>query len=213
MESITTLAEREREAVRPTKTSYGQMLRISVAMTIVLTILVGGIYPFFMTGAAQVLFHDQANGSLIKGPNGQVVGSSLIGQNFTKPRYFHPRASAAGAGYDASSSAGTNLGPTSATLLKNTIALAAKIRKEDGLPPNYPLPSDAVSTSASGLDPNVSPAYAALQVPRVARVRGLSQAQVQALVQKYTSGRDLGVLGDPRVNVLQLNIALDEVKK
>ena len=218
MESVTTLAEREREAVRPTKTSYGQMLRISVAMTIVLTILVGGIYPFFMTGAAQVLFHDQANGSLIKGPNGQVVGSSLIGQNFTKPRYFHPRASAAGAGYDASSSAGTNLGPTSATLLKNTIALAAKIRKEDGLPPNnlppnYVLPSDAVSTSASGLDPDISPAYAALQVPRVARVRGLSQAQVQALVQKYTSGRDLGVLGDPRVNVLELNLALDRLKK
>jgi K+-transporting ATPase ATPase C chain len=213
MESVTTLAEREREAVRPTKTSYGQMLRISVAMTIVLTILVGGIYPFFMTGAAQVLFHDQANGSLIKGPNGQVIGSSLIGQNFTKPQYFHPRLSAAGTGYDASNSAGTNLGPTSATLLKNTVAQAALIRKEDGLPPNYPLPSDAVSTSASGLDPDISPAYAALQVARVARVRGLTQAQVQALVQKYTSGRDLGVLGDPRVNVLQLNLALDQLKK
>jgi K+-transporting ATPase ATPase C chain len=213
MESVTTLAEREREAVRPTKTSYGQMLRISVAMTIVLTILVGGIYPFFMTGAAQVLFHDQANGSLIKGTNGQIVGSSLIGQSFTKPQYFHPRASAAGSGYDASNSAGTNLGPTSTHLLTTTVALADAIRKEDGLPPNYVLPSDAASTSASGLDPNISPAYAALQVPRVARVRGLSQTQVQALVQKYTSGRDLGVLGDPRVNVLQLNIALDEVKK
>lgn len=213
MESVTTLAERESGIVRPTKTSYSQMLRISVAMTIVLTILVGVIYPFFMTGAAQVLFHDQANGSLIKGPNGQIVGSSLIGQNFTKPQYFHPRLSAAGTGYDASNSAGTNLGPTSATLLKNTVAQANAIRKEDGLPPNYVLPSDAVSTSASGLDPDISPAYAALQVARVARVRGLSQAQVQSLVQQYTSGRDLGVLGDPRVNVLELNLALDRLKK
>ena len=211
MESVTTLAEREAAGiVRPTKTSYSQMLRISVAMTIVLTIIVGVIYPFFMSGAAQLLFNHQANGSLIKGANGQVVGSSLIGQNFTKPQYFHPRLSAAGTGYDASNSAGTNLGPTSATLLKNTIAQANAIRKEDGLPANYPLPSDAVSTSASGLDPDISPAYAALQVPRVARVRGLSQAQVQALVQKYTSGRDLGVLG---VNVLELNIALDKLKK
>jgi K+-transporting ATPase ATPase C chain len=174
---------------------------------------VGVIYPFFMTGAAQLLFNDQANGSLIKGPNGQIVGSSLIGQNFTKPQYFHPRLSAAGSGYDASNSGGTNLGPTSATLLKNTIAEANAIRKEDGLPANYPLPSDAVSTSASGLDPDISPAYADLQVARVARVRGLTQAQVRTLVQQYTSGRDLGVLGDPRVNVLELNLALDRLKK
>ncbi len=213
MESVTTLAERERGTIRPSRTSLGNTLRISVAMTIVLTILVGVIYPFFMTGAAQVLFHDQANGSLIKGPNGQIVGSSLIGQNFTKPQYFHPRLSAAGTGYDASNSAGTNLGPTSATLLKNTIAQANAIRKEDGLPPNYPLPSDAVSTSASGLDPDISPAYAALQVPRVARVRGLTQSQVQGLVHKYTSDRTLGVLGEPRVNVLELNVALDQLEK
>src|SRR5260370_21055755 len=181
-------------------------------MTVVLTILVGVIYPFVMTGLAQVLFHDQANGSLIK-VNGQVVGSSLIGQNFTKPQYFHPRLSAAGAGYDASNSGGTNLGPTSATLVKNTIAQANAIRKEEGLPPNYVLPADAVSTSASGLDPNISPAYADLQVPRVARVRGLSQAQVRALVKQYTNDRDLGVLGDPRVNVLKLNLALYPLKK
>ena len=213
MESVTALIERESGGVRPTKTSYLRILRISVVMTVVLTILVGVIYPFFMSGAAQLLFNNQANGSLIKGANGQVVGSSLIGQNFTKPQYFHPRLSAAGTGYDASNSAGTNLGPTSATLLKNTIAQANAIRKEEGLPQNYPLPSDAVSTSASGLDPDISPAYAALQVPRVARVRGLTQAQVQTLVQKYTSGRDLGVLGDPRVNVLELNRALDGLKK
>jgi K+-transporting ATPase ATPase C chain len=181
-------------------------------MTVVLTILVGVIYPFVMTGLAQVLFHDQANGSLIK-VNGQVVGSSLIGQNFTKPQYFHPRLSAAGAGYDASNSGGTNLGPTSATLVKNTISQANAIRKEEGLPPNYVLPADAVSTSASGLDPNISPAYADLQVLRVARVRGLSQAQVRALVKQYTSDRDLGVLGEPRVNVLKLNLALDRLKK
>jgi K+-transporting ATPase ATPase C chain len=213
MRTMSTPLEPESAVVRPAKLSIGATLRTGIVMTIVLTIIVGVIYPFFMTGAAQVLFHDQANGSLIKGANGQIVGSSLIGQSFTKPRYFHPRASAAGSGYDASNSAGTNLGPTSATLLKNTVALANAIRKENNLPPNYALPSDAVSTSASGLDPDISPAYAALQVSRVATARGLSQAQVRALVDKYTSGRDLGVLGEPRVNVLELNLALDRVKK
>jgi K+-transporting ATPase ATPase C chain len=174
---------------------------------------VGVLYPFVMTGLSQVLFHDQANGSLIKNAQGQVVGSSLIGQNFTKAQYFHPRLSAAGSGYDASSSGGTNLGPTSATLLKNTIAQANLIRKEDGLPANYPLPADAVSTSASGLDPNISPAYADLQVARVARVRAMSQDQVRSLVKQYTSDRTLGMLGEPRVNVLDLNLALDRAKQ
>jgi potassium-transporting ATPase KdpC subunit len=197
----------------PTKTSLGRLLVTGTLMTIVLTIIVGVIYPFFMTGAAQVLFHDQANGSLLKGPNGQVVGSSLIGQNFSKPQYFHPRASAAGAGYDASNSAGTNLGPTSTKLLTTTVTLADQIRVENGLPKDYVLPADAVSTSASGLDPNISPAYADLQVPRVAKARGINQSTVQALVQQYTSGRDLGVFGEPRVNVLELNLALDKVKK
>ncbi|HWE64108.1 MAG TPA: K(+)-transporting ATPase subunit C [Chloroflexota bacterium] len=195
---------------RPTAAqSTGRLLLSGLLMTVVLVILTGVIYPFFMTGAAQLLFHDQANGSLIK-VNGQVVGSSLIGQQFTKPQYFHDRPSAAGTGYDASSSGGTNLGPTNATLLKHTIAQANAIRKEDGLPPNYVLPADAVSTSASGLDPEISPAYADLQIARVARVRGLSQDQVRALVRKYTSDRTLGVLGEPRVNVLQLNVALDK---
>ncbi len=195
-----------------TRTSIGRLVVTGTVMTVVLTILVGVIYPFVMSGLAQVLFNNQANGSLIK-VNGQVVGSSLIGQNFTKPQYFHPRLSAAGAGYDATSSAGTNLGPTSAKLLANTIAQANLIRKENDLPPDYVLPSDAVSTSASGLDPDISPAYADLQVARVARVRGISQAQVQGLVKQYTSGRDLGVLGEPRVNVLELNLALDRLKK
>jgi K+-transporting ATPase ATPase C chain len=201
------------DVIVPVKTSLGRMLITGTLMTVVLTIIVGVIYPFFMTGAAQVLFHDQANGSLLKGPNGQVVGSSLISQNFTKPQYFHPRASAAGAGYDATSSGGTNLGPTSTKLLTATVTLADQIRVENGLPKDYVLPSDAVSTSASGLDPAISPAYADLQVPRVAKARGLTQAAVQALVRQYTSGRDLGVLGEPRVNVLELNMALDRVKK
>ena len=212
MGTISAPTERPQPEDTAPRSSIGQLIRTGIVMTVVLTILVGVIYPFVMTGLAQVLFHDQANGSLIK-VNGQVVGSSLIGQNFTKPQYFHPRLSAAGAGYDASNSGGTNLGPTNATLVKNTIAQANAIRKEEGLPPNYVLPADAVSTSASGLDPNISPAYADLQVPRVARVRGLSQAQVRVLVKQYTSDRDLGVLGEPRVNVLQLNLALDRLKK
>ncbi len=190
-----------------------RLLRTSILMTLVLTVLLGVIYPFAMTGLAQVFFHDQANGSLITNARGQVIGSRLIGQSFTKPQYFHGRASAAGAGYDGASSGGTNLGPTSTKLLTTTVALADSIRKEDGLPAAYPLPSDAVSTSASGLDPDISPAYADLQVARVARARGLSQATVRALVGQHTVGRTLGVLGAPRVNVLELNLALDQTKK
>lgn len=194
------------------------LLRISALMTIVLTVIFGLIYPMAMTGVSQVLFHEQANGSLITNSQGQVVGSKLIGQLFTKPQYFHGRASAAVSavspnGYAADASAGTNLGPTSTYLLTNTVALANQIRQEDGLPSNYVLPADAVSTSASGLDPEISPAYADLQVARVARVRGLSQQQVRDLVAQNTKGRDLGVLGEPRVNVLQLNLALDALKK
>src|SRR5947209_186071 len=185
----------------------------SVLMTVVLMIGTGIIYPLVMTGLAQIVFHDQANGSLVKNAKGQVVGSSLIGQNFTKPQYFHPRLSAAGKGYDATSSAGTNLGPTNRTLLKNTLAQANLIRKENHLPANYALPADAVSTSASGLDPDISPAYANLQVPRVARARGLSQATGRSLVKQNTPGRTFGVLGEPRVNVLELNMALDNIQR
>jgi K+-transporting ATPase ATPase C chain len=193
-------------------------LTTAVLMTLVFIVLTGVLYPFAMTGLAQVFFHDQANGSLITNAKGQVIGSSEIGQLFTKPQYFHGRPSAAVSatspnGYAADASAGTNLGPTSTKLLTTTLALAAQIRKEDGLPPNYPLPADAVSSSGSGYDPNISPAYTDLQVPRVARARGLSQATVRALVQTYTSRRDLGFLGEPRVNVLLLNLALDKLKK
>lgn len=197
----------------PRRSSIRGLVVTSILMTLVLMVGTGIIYPLVMTGLAQVFFHDQANGSLIKNARGQVVGSSLIGQNFTKPQYFHPRLSAAGKGYDATSSGGSNLGPTNKVLIKNTIAQANLIRKENNLPANYPLPADAVSTSASGLDPDISPAYADLQVPRVAKARGLSQATVLALVKKYTDGRTLGVLGEPRVHVLQLNIALDHTKK
>ena len=197
----------------PRRSSIQGLLVTSVLITAVLMIFTGIIYPLVMTGVAQVLFHDQANGSLIKNANGQIVGSSLIGQNFTKPQYFHPRLSAAGKGYDATSSGGTNLGPTNQTLVKNTIAQANLIRKENNVPPNYPLPADAVSTSASGLDPNISPAYADLQIPRVAGARHMSVAAVRTLVHKYTSDRTLGVLGEPRVNVLQLNLALDSTGK
>lgn len=194
-----------------------RLLRTSVLMTLALTLLLGVAYPFAMTGLAQVFFHQQANGSLVT-RHGRVVGSSLIGQLFTEPQYFHGRASAAVSptsshGYAADASAGTNLGPTSTKLLTTTVALAAQIRKENGLPANFPLPADAVSSSASGLDPDISPAYAALQVARVARARGLSQARVRALVRQYTTGETFGVLGAPRVNVLELNLALDSSQR
>jgi len=192
--------------------SAGRLLYTGVVMTAVLTVLVGVIYPLAMTGLSQLLFHDQANGSMIT-VNGRVVGSKLIGQNFAKPQYFHPRASAAGNGYDASNSGGTNLGPTSTKLLTTTVALANSIRAEDGLPPGYVLPSDAVSTSASGLDPQISPAYADLQVARVAKARGLAEDRVRGVVKQHTDGRDLGVFGEARVNVLELNLALDRLKK
>ncbi|GAC1507093.1 MAG: potassium-transporting ATPase subunit KdpC [Chloroflexota bacterium] len=195
------------------RSSIRGLIVTSVLLTVILMGGTGIIYPLFMTGLAQVFFDNQANGSLVKNAGGQVVGSSLIGQNFTKPQYFHPRLSAAGKGYDATSSGGTNLGPTNKTLLKSTIAQAALIRKENNLPATYPLPADAVFTSASGLDPNISPAYAEIQVRRVARARGVSQAMVLALVHQYTSDRVLGVLGEPRVNVLELNLALDRLKK
>ncbi len=186
----------------------------AILMTLLLTVLVGLVYPLVMTGIAQVAFHDQANGSLLHDSHGQVIGSGLLGQNFSKPEYFHPRLSAAGPkGYDATSSGGTNLGPTSKVLLKNTVAQADLIRRENHLPANYVLPADAVSTSASGLDPDISPAYADLQVARVAQARGLSPSAVRGLVSQYTSGRTFGVLGEPRVKVLQLNLALDRAKK
>jgi K+-transporting ATPase ATPase C chain len=183
-------------------------LKPAILITIVLTILTGILYPLAVTGAAQALFHKQANGSLIE-RNGQVIGSELIGQNFTKPEYFHPRPSAAGNGYDAANSAGSNLGPTNPALADRLTKDAAQFRKDN---PDFtgPIPADAMTTSASGLDPDITPANALAQASRVAKARGASLESVTNLVQANIQNRDLGVLGEPRVNVLKLNMALDQ---
>jgi K+-transporting ATPase ATPase C chain len=185
-----------------------QQLLPGLRMMLVLTLLTGLIYPLAVTGLCQMLFRDQANGSL-KTVNGQVVGSSLIGQNFTKPEYFQPRPSAAGNdGYDGTASGGTNLGPTNQKLMDRVKASADKFHKEN---PDYtgPLPADLVTASGSGLDPHISPASAVAQLDRVARARTLSRDQIRALIGAHTEGRDLGFLGEPRVNVLLLNLDLD----
>ena len=181
----------------------------AVAMTVVLTVLLGVVYPLVVTGLAQVLFPRQAAGSLIE-KDGKVIGSSLIGQPFTGPGYFHSRPSAAGAGYDATSSSGTNLGPTSRKLFETNVAPAAEALREEN--PGTPIPIDLVTASASGLDPHITPAGAAFQVPRVAKERGMSVDEVRRLVREHTEGRQLGLLGEPRVNVLELNVALDDAR-
>jgi K+-transporting ATPase ATPase C chain len=175
---------------------------------VLFTVLTGLVYPGIVTALSKMLFPRQANGSLIV-QNGAVGGSSLIGQNFTRPEYFHPRPSAAGEGYDAASSAGSNLGPTSAKLMARVQAAVEAFRKEN---PDYtgPIPADLLTTSASGLDPHVSPASAEAQAARVAKARGVPVEQVRALVATHTERRDLGLLGEPRVNVLLLNLALDQ---
>jgi potassium-transporting ATPase KdpC subunit len=185
-----------------------QQLLPGLRMMLVLTLLTGLIYPLAVTGFCQMLFRDQANGSL-KTVNGQVIGSSLIGQNFTKPQYFQPRPSAAGNdGYDGTASGGSNLGPTNQKLIDRVKASVDKFHKEN---PDYigPLPADLVTASGSGLDPHISPASAVAQLDRVARARGLSRDQIGSLIAAHTEGRDLGFLGEPRVNVLLLNLDLD----
>ena len=177
-------------------------------ITLFFTVLTGLIYPGVVTGLCQLLFPSKANGSLVE-VNGQAVGSSLIGQNFTRPEYFQPRPSSAGNdGYDASASTGSNYGPTNQKLIDRVKASVDKFRKEN---PHYrgPLPADLVTASGSGLDPHISPASAEAQAARIARVRGISLQKVQQLIAEHTEGRTLGFLGEPRVNVLNLNMALD----
>jgi|SRR5215510_10950143 len=178
----------------------------AVLITVVLTILLGVVYPVVLTGLSRLLFKDKAEGSLIT-RDGKVIGSRLIGQKFSGPAYFHPRPSAAGTGYDATASNGTNLGPTSSQLLETNVKNSAAAAQSDN--PDSPIPVDLVTSSASGLDPHISPAAADFQVGRVARARGTSEDSVRQLVREHTEGRDLGILGEPRVNVLELNLDLD----
>lgn len=183
-------------------------LKPAILITIFFTLLTGILYPLAITGAAQALFHRQANGSLIV-VNGQPAGSELIGQNFAKPEYFHPRPSAAGTnGYDPTASGGSNLGPTNPALSDRLTKDAAQFRRDN---PDFdgPVPADAITTSASGLDPEISPANALAQAARIAKARQASHAAVASLVAANTTPRDFGVLGEPRVNVLKLNLALD----
>lgn len=195
-------------------------VRPAIVMIVCLTILTGLVYPLAMTGLAQALFPRQANGSLVE-KDGKVIGSALIGQNFTKPGYFHGRPSATTdtdpkdpsktipAPYNAANSGGSNAGPTSKALIERIQGDVKALKEEN---PDTPIPVDLVTTSASGLDPDISPAAALFQVPRVARERGLSEEQVRSLVTSHIEGRFLGVIGEPRVNVLELNIALDALK-
>jgi potassium-transporting ATPase KdpC subunit len=184
-------------------------IRGAVFATLILAIVCCGLYPLVVFGISQALFRDKANGSLIVDQDGTVRGSKLLAQGFTADKYFHPRPSVAGNGYDAASSGGSNLGPTSQKLNDAIKERVAAYRKENGLSETEPVPADAVTTSGSGLDPHISLRNAELQTPRVAKARGLSEKKIRELVQQNTDGRDLGVLGDPGVNVLELNLALD----
>ncbi len=183
-------------------------LLISVLMTITTTVLLGVVYPLLVTGMARVFFPNKANGQLLV-RDGKVIGSRIIGQSFTEPRYFHSRPSAAGAGYDAANSGGTNLGPTNKILIDRVRQDAAALQSDN---PNVPVPVDLVTTSASGLDPQISIAAAEFQVPRVAQARKMPEAEVRRLVAAHTEGRQFGFLGEPRVNVLELNLALDDLR-
>ncbi|MGZ4769616.1 MAG: K(+)-transporting ATPase subunit C [Ilumatobacteraceae bacterium] len=187
-----------------------RQLRPALLVTVVFTLVCGVAYPLLSTAIGQVAFSSKANGSLIK-RDGVVVGSKLIGQAFAAPQYFHPRPSAAGAGYDGSASSGSNLGPLNPDLLKAVEERAVAYRQENGLAANALVPVDAVTASGSGLDPHISIANARLQVARVAQQRGLDVSVVEQLVKKYTDDRQLMVLGDPGVNVVELNLALDKI--
>lgn len=183
-------------------------LRASIAATLLLAVLCCGIYPAVVWAVGQGLFSHKANGSLVR-VDGKVAGSSLLAQGFTAPKYFHPRPSAAGQGYDAAGSSGTNLGPTSKKLIESVKERVDTYRTENGLAPDARVPADAVTSSASGLDPHISVRNATLQAARVAKARGIGEKEVLAKVGAHTEGRTFGLLGEPRVNVLTLNLSLD----
>ena len=183
-------------------------LRASIVVTLLLAVLCCGIYPAVVWAVGQGLFSGKANGSLVRS-NGNVVGSALIAQGFAGPAYFHPRPSAAGQGYDAVHSGGTNLGPTSKKLIEDVKQRVADYRTENGLPPDARVPADAVTSSASGLDPHISVRNAALQAIRVAAARGMTKEDLLKKMRAHTEGRTLGIFGEPRVNVLMLNLDLD----
>jgi len=185
--------------------------RGAVMSTLILAVVCCGLYPLVVFGIAQVLFRDKANGSLIADKEGIVRGSKLLGQGFTAEKYFHPRPSAAGNGYDAANSGGSNLGPTSQKLNDTIKERLESYRKENGIKETDSVPADAVTASGSGLDPHISVRNAELQIPRVAKARGLREEQLRGLIEQHTDSRDLGVLGDPGVNVLTLNLALDSL--
>ena len=182
-------------------------LVIAFWFTLVTTVMFGILYPLVVTGLAQVLFPKRANGQLIE-KAGKTVGSRIIGQNFTEPGYFHSRPSNAGTGYDATASSGSNLGPTNKTLIDRVKADVQKAQTES---PSTPVPVDLVTASGSGLDPEISPAAAEFQIPRIARERGMKEEDLRTLVRRHTKARDLGFLGEPRVNVLELNLDLDSI--
>lgn len=179
----------------------------AVLMTIAMTILLGLIYPLVITGLAQIFFRDKANGQIVV-RNGEAVGSRIIGQPFSEAKYFHSRPSGAGNGYDAANSGSSQLGPTNQKLIDRVKGDVAALQQEN---PGQPIPVDMVTQSASGLDPDISPASAEFQIPRVARARGITETTVRGLVVKHTTQRELGFLGEPRVNVLELNLALDDL--